>query len=137
VRKKLVAEIVFDIAGDADQDDAHPILKDALEDRKAHQDGRELKDDLEAEAGGERIDASADHQRKRSTENILQHQRPHAQGQAAAIAPKIRPDALENGSHPLHAHHHYMPSQEATVLVHSRRKVLRPSRCFHQPSGVK
>ncbi len=37
VGEQIVAQVEFDIAGDADENHAHPVLEDALEQREAHQ----------------------------------------------------------------------------------------------------
>ncbi len=65
VREQVVAQIVFDVAGHADEDDAHPILENSLDDREQNNQSGELKDQREAKAFHQRIDAAADGQGQR------------------------------------------------------------------------
>ncbi len=133
--EQIVAQIELDVARQADEDDAHPILKNSLDHREQHDQRGEFEDQRKAKAFHQRIDAAADGQWQRGLHDIGQQQRAHAERHAAPVLPEIGPHRFDD-LFGLHVEI-YIPSQVATVFIHSSRKVLRPSRFFHQPSGVK
>ena len=88
--KEAVAEIVFDVSRHANEDDAHPILKQAFERRENHQQHGQPQYFRDREAAGQRIDAGAKNQRLDSGGDVLYDERAHTEKKAAAVAPQIR-----------------------------------------------
>ena len=79
--EQIVAQIVLDVARDADDDHAHPELEHALDQRQADEQTGEAQQPGQAEGVRQRVNGGADHQRLRRAGDILEHQRTHAQRQ--------------------------------------------------------
>ena len=85
--EQLVAEIVLDVARDPDQDHPHPVLEEALDSRSPGQDSAETEHHAQRNAGRQRVNGSAHHQRQRRAKEIFHHQRAESQRETASITP--------------------------------------------------
>ena len=99
MREQIVAQIIFHVARDSDQNHAHVVLENALSDGERDQQRGELKHLLQAKPGGEGIHAIADHQREHGVQHIFDDQGAHAQREAAPMTPHVRPGAGDQLPH--------------------------------------
>ncbi len=131
--EEVVAKVVLDVPGDADQDHAHPILEDALEGGEAHDGGRKPQHRLEAEAGAlHGIHAPADEDGEHGGHDVLDQQAPRCRrrpgaGSAAGTARESEGSLSSR----------QIPNHPATVFIHSSTNCFWPWRVFHQSPGRK
>ena len=73
--EQIVANVELHIAGDADQNPAHPVLEKAFDQADADQQTGEPGDGLHGPPLRQPVDRGADHQREQRRRDVFQHQR--------------------------------------------------------------
>lgn len=99
VGEDVVADVVLDVAGDADEDEAHEVLQDAAGEAEQNDDEGEDPEAGEVLAGKEGIEAVADEEGVDAGENDFAEEAGEADGQAAAVAAEVRPGDADGVAH--------------------------------------